>query len=352
MKVLFLVPDLKVGGVTTIVRNIESDLKERGHEAQIISLRGESVENLAMSRKTDLIRALFKFNSIISKYKPDIIHSHTVFPHIIALLYKIFFNRKICIVTTEHGSFQKAHKKNIVFKLLKYLLPYSNKVTFVSNFSSQSYIENRIVDAEKVKVIHNGINKKLKKNELPIQDNNIFKFCFIGRFSYEKNIKLLLDAFSQLKKSYIGKEISLYLIGDGEEKQRMEDYCLAKNIDNVNFWGFRSDIDDILSQMDCLVLSSLTEGLPTVIIEAFAQKVLVVSTGCGGVKEIIEDINFIAHNNDINSLVEKMNFVLDMDKSASDVVKNKNYYNYKLKFSSEVMMKAYESLYNEVLNVS
>lgn len=352
MKVLFLIPDLKMGGVTTIVKNIESNLKERGYESKIISLRDESIENLAMSKKTDLIRALFKFNSIISNYKPDIIHSHTVFPHIIALLYKIFFNRNICIVTTEHGSFQKIHKKNIVFKLFKYLSKYSNKVTFVSDFSSLSYIQNNIVDPRKVKVIHNGINKELQTRKLSLQKKKVFKFCFIGRFSYEKNIKLLLDAFSQLRKIQRGKEISLYLIGDGEEKQKMEDYCLAENIDNVKFFGFRNDIDKILSQMDCLVLSSLTEGLPTVIIEAFAQNVLVVSTDCGGVKEIIEDISFVADNNNVRSLVEKMNFVLNMDDSTIEIVKNKNYSNYKLKFSSDVMIKAYESLYHEVLNVN
>ena len=150
----------------------------------------------------------------------------------------------------------------------------------------------------------------------------------------------------------MNKNINLYLIGDGEEKEYLQDYCSLNNIENVVFCGFRKDVDNILSRMDCLILSSLTEGLPMVVLEAYAQNVLVVSTDCGGVKEIINDKNFIAQNDNVESLMQRMSYVLNLDEKSTDKLKKENFDRCKIIFSSDAMFKAYEDLYKEVLNVN
>ena len=354
MKVLLLVPGLKGGGVTTIVNSMALNLQSESHDVKVVSLRKDNgvVDNLAMSSKLDIIKALLQFRTIVAQYGPDIIHSHTIFAHIIALLYKLIFNKKICVINTEHNTQKKNENKKIVFTLFKILAKNSNAITFVSKFSEKSYIDNKIVNIDKSRVIYNGIkfNSYFDEKELDLQLNKGFRFCYIGRFSKEKNLILLLESFKLLQR--INKNINLYLIGDGEEKDYLQDYCSLNNIENVVFCGFRKDVDNILSRMDCLVLSSLTEGLPMVVLEAYAKNILVVSTDCGGVKEIVSDKNFIAQNDNVESLTQRMNYVLNLDEKTTDKLKKENFDRCKIIFSSDAMFKTYKDLYKEVLNVN
>lgn len=349
MKVLFLVPDWKVGGVTTIVENIAKELDIRNYDTKIVCLKDDACEDsLSMISKFDVFKALLKFKTIVSKYNPDIIHSHTVFSHIIALLYKIIFNKKICVINTEHGTMHNTESKKIAFIVFRILSKFSNLVTFVSDFSKESYILNNVIEREKATVVYNGIkliNNKDKLIEDDIEIFNGFKFCYVGRFSNEKNIILLLKAFELLGKNNSDKEISLYLIGDGEERKKLENYCNDNLLKNVYFCGFRGEVENIISRMDCLVLSSLTEGLPTVVLEAFSQNTMVVSTDCGGVKEVIMNNNFISKNNDLNSLVERLCYVLNLDDVSKKNIREFNYELLKSKFTIYEMVNSYERIY-------
>src|SRR5207244_3581755 len=59
--------------------------------------------------------------------------------------------------------------------------------------------------------------------------------------------------------------------------------------DRVILAGFRGDLDQLLPALDLLVLPSFTEGLPNVVLEAFAARVPVVATAVGGTPEVITD---------------------------------------------------------------
>lgn len=354
MKILYVVPDFKIGGVTTVVQSLDAEMELRGCDSKIICLKkSESpLDSLNINSKFDLVLGLLRLKKIISEYNPDIIHSHTIFPHVVVLLYKVLFNRKMIVINTEHGSLVNGQKNKFIFKLYKILSGYANKITFVSEFSAQTYIDSNIISKEKVKVVYNGIglSKDLisKINDVDLDDS--FKFCYIGRFSPEKNVILLLQAFERVQSAQREKKISLYLVGNGEQESFLKSYCSENDIKNIYFLGFRQDITEILNSIDCLVLSSLTEGLPMVILEAYIQKVLVISTDCGGVKEIIQDTCFIAENNNLNSLCKTMEFVLYLNKENKENIKLENYINYKNFFSSEIMVGKYEILYKEALN--
>ena len=90
-----------------------------------------------------------------------------------------------------------------------------------------------------------------------------------GRFMTQKNHGFLLEIFAAVLKKR--PDAALWLVGDGEERPRIEQKARELDIANhVTFWGVRGDLNKIYSAMDCLLLPSLYEGLPLVGVEAQA----------------------------------------------------------------------------------
>ncbi len=117
---------------------------------------------------------------------------------------------------------------------------------------------------------------------------------YFGRISAPKGVTFLVEAIDTL----IGKgaRVRLYIVGDegtpqnrayGEDVRRAVE---ARGLsEHVVFTGWRGDALAIMSRMDIVALPSLTEGLPTCILEAMACAKPVVTTDVGGVREIVEE---------------------------------------------------------------
>ncbi|MCO8246696.1 glycosyltransferase family 4 protein [Haladaptatus sp. AB643] len=110
---------------------------------------------------------------------------------------------------------------------------------------------------------------------------------FVGRLAPVKNIPLLLRSVKRLRDE-TGTDYDLTIVGDGEERERYE--TLAKELelsDAVRFEGFRSNVREYYRDADVLVLTSVSEGFPTVLMEAQACGLPVVTTDVGGAREIV-----------------------------------------------------------------
>ena len=86
------------------------------------------------------------------------------------------------------------------------------------------------------------------------------------------------------------KMTKFYIVGSGEDKQKLETLVKEKKMeDSIEFMGFRADIQNIMSQVDLIVLSSLWEGLPLTPMEAFSVGKTIVATSVDGTVEIVKD---------------------------------------------------------------
>ena len=80
----------------------------------------------------------------------------------------------------------------------------------------------------------------------------------------------------------------LLIIGDGEEKEKLIEYCLLNNLKNVKILSYKSNPYPYIKKSDLFILSSIYEGLPNVLLEAMALKKYVISSNCPtGPKEIL-----------------------------------------------------------------
>src|SRR5205823_5475016 len=109
-----------------------------------------------------------------------------------------------------------------------------------------------------------------------------------GRLSPEKGFGIFLQAARRL----VARDRSLGFIhfGDGPLRKALEHEAEAAGLEDVFvFAGLRPDLDRYLPFLDLMVLPSFTEGLPNVVLEAFAAAVPVVATAVGGTPEVVED---------------------------------------------------------------
>lgn len=110
--------------------------------------------------------------------------------------------------------------------------------------------------------IRNGIKKELELN-------NKFVLACVGRLSPQKNPFFSVDVFEELLK--IKPDAVLLFIGDGELKEDLKNYILSKNLtEKIKLLGNCNNVHQLLSALDCLLMPSLFEGLPFVLVEAQA----------------------------------------------------------------------------------
>jgi glycosyltransferase involved in cell wall biosynthesis len=147
---------------------------------------------------------------------------------------------------------------------------------------------------DKVRVIHNAIDlatypgpaEKSVRSELGIPQDAIL-VATAGRLSPEKNHLGLVEA----AKHVLAKMPDVYFVvfGEGFLRPELEKAVAARGIGNRFFLpGFRSDVRSLLHEIDIFVLPSHTEGLPNVVLEAFACSKPVVATRVGGTPEVVQ----------------------------------------------------------------
>jgi glycosyltransferase involved in cell wall biosynthesis len=115
-------------------------------------------------------------------------------------------------------------------------------------------------------------------------------FLYIGRFSEEKNIFTLLDAYN--KAIDMSDEWGLILVGSGPQKRAIEDYIQKQKIRNVLLPGFqqKSEICKFFAISDVFVLPSVSEPWGLVVNEAMAAGLpVLVSRKCGCYPDIVKD---------------------------------------------------------------
>jgi glycosyltransferase involved in cell wall biosynthesis len=172
---------------------------------------------------------------------------------------------------------------------------------------------------EKGVVIPNPLSENLPKPYFGPRKKTIVNFC---RFSEEKNIPLLLKAFSMLHEDF--SEIHLTVYGgattEGEKKCLQECNDLVNDLglqQSVSFPGFSFNIHEKIMEATMFVSSSDYEGLSNSMIEAMALGLPVVCTDCpaGGASYIIE--------NEVNGLLTPVGDVESLYKAMKRIISDK-----------------------------
>lgn len=293
-------PEGRVGGSDTHVLSLCENIKT--YEPVILFTKNTEYLDKIINNEISYIycgncknniKKLYLLSDLPKKYNIKVIHSHQYNANYLTSAIK-FFNeywRKISCVMTCHGWIENNIKDKyytfwdfFTYLFSDFLICVSkkdlnrlNKNIFFKN-KKKAYIPNG------VKINNTRINKNtiLKKYNLP---NNKKIAAFVGRLAPEKRVDLVLKS----AKINCQRDDIIYLIcGSGDEENKIKELISSYKLENKVFMlGHISNIQEIYSIIDILVLASDTEGTPRVVLEAMSNEICVVATNVGGLKEII-----------------------------------------------------------------
>ena len=355
-KILFIVNSLGFGGAETQLIRLSEVLIEKECDIVLVSLTDDLSLEEELHPKVKhyniQLRGISDFKSIkeilkvVNNEKPEVIHSHLFQANIISRIIK-FFNSNIRVINTTHCVYDEERilglSPYLIYRVTKKWVDYH---TAVSNESLNLLIERKSISKVKSSVVLNGlfVDKYLHSST----KNKIFKWLSVGRLIPVKNYKLLISACEILVKENM--KFKLDIIGDGFEKYVLANLIKEKQLEsNVSLLGISKDIPNTLKDYDAFVISSNSEGLPMVLLEAMSAKLPIVSTNVGGIPEVINNSKggMIVESRNKMKLASAMRLMMEQSKANIKEMGNNNYIYVKDKFDIGEISNQWLAIYNK-----
>lgn len=189
------------------------------------------------------------------------------------------------------------------------------------------------------------VSEEERKNQL---NNKEKKIVGIGRLTFIKNFKSLINAFSRIAKEFPNWSLEIY--GDGEDHQMLQNLIEEKKLKNQVFLkGFTNDVEGILNNSSILALTSIMEGFPLVMFEAMSHGNAVVSYDCDfGPSFIIDDHEngFLVENGNEEDFANKLTLLMKDEillKSFANASIEKSF-----KYTPEIISHQWMRLFKEI----
>lgn len=253
--------------------------------------------------RPDNIKAYRELKKIIDGNGYDAIHCHTPMGAVIARLAAKGARKKgTKVIYTAHGFhfFKGALLKNWLFfyPVEKYLSKYTDCLITI-NSEDYALAHEKKFRAGKIYRVH-GVGVELdrfkavddeEKARLRAEygyDNDTFIMIYPADLSVRKNQPMLFDALQKIVQK--NKNVKLLLPGQPIRLEEYNQMVAERGIaENVDFLGYRRDINNLVGLSDLSVASSFQEGLPINLIEAMAMGNPIVATDVRGNNDAVED---------------------------------------------------------------
>jgi glycosyltransferase involved in cell wall biosynthesis len=291
-----------VGGLFRHVVDLTTALAARGHLVGVVAdslvedsqsegrLRGLAshaalgIHRMPIPRLLGLsdLTAPFKIRALAQKLDVQILHGHGAKGGFHARLARLGDRRRVALYTPHGGvlHFPPRSPAGVVFRgLERLLLAQTDAMVFESAFARDAFASQIVVPTCPAPVIHNGLAPAEFEPVTP--DPDAADFVFVGELRELKGIFVLIEALSLL-----GGEATLVMAGDGVDRQRLTariaDLGLAHRVALVGVQPARR----MFARGRVVVVPSLAESLPYVVLEAAAAGRPVIATRVGGIAEI------------------------------------------------------------------
>lgn len=243
------------------------------------------------------IRAYRTVSGVIREFKPDIVHCHSSKAGAIGRLAAAQYGVKRIFYTPHAYAFQAPEfggKKRALFVgVERWLSRHCTTMTFnVSQGERQAALAEHLDDERKFEVVYNGISA----TPIPSQHQARHRLGLPADAHVIGVTARLVEQKDPMTSAAIAANViktepntHMVYIGDGPFHSRMEEYFTREGvIDNVHFYGYRTDADALVSAFDLYLLTSLYEGMPYSLVESLRAGVPIAATDVTGDDEVVQ----------------------------------------------------------------
>lgn len=301
--ILIIIPNLNNGGIEKIASNFSINLpddynqyifstmpEEDGHPFKVKPIfMNCSFGSNFITKGIVFFRRLLKLRKVVKENNIDICISFGERCNLLSMLSLCKTKR----ILTIHSQLSIENKSRGVYGkisaiIIKNLYNKANKIVCVAKIVQDDLVKNFNIKKEKTVVIYNGHNFEEIKQKSLLKKTSESDLITVGRITYAKGHWHVLRALSIVKKEY--PDIKLKIVGGyeldgiGSSLQRIIDFYNLE--ENVEFTGFDDNPYSHIIASKILLLSSIYEGFPGVVIEALTLNKPVVTSDSGGATEI------------------------------------------------------------------
>lgn len=328
MKILFIVRSIGMGGATKQLAMTANAFINYGYNVSVysycwttpydgLSKQIKYIPSKNYKKLNEYCLAIRNIRKTIIQENPDIVISWRTnagcFTRIatLGLKCKVIFSERT----------DPYMESSLFLKLASWVCNFSDGAVFQTDKARDYY--HKLVS--KSVVIPNPFDCNILPDIVPI-DRRKKEIAVVGRFfMVQKRQDIMIDAFSIIHKALPDYKLVFY--GDGIDKDKIKKIVIDKGLENHTI--FKGAVKDVINQLKnsrLLVLTSDYEGIPNVILEAFAAGTPVVSTDCspGGASFLIDngECGFIVPIRDVKAISDKSIQLINDNKKSMIFINN------------------------------
>jgi glycosyltransferase involved in cell wall biosynthesis len=259
------------------------------------------------------LRVFFSLVREIRSFKPHVIHTHTAKAGFLGRIASILSLHPSIRIHTFHGHLLNGYfgtfKRILVILAERILAIFTHQLLAVGDKVKQDLLAVGIGKSEEFGIMPPGLEIGKLQNKKDSQDfyglsKQTIQCAFIGRVTQIKRPDRFLDVVKEIKKRSLA--IEFFMAGDGELLQNCKERIMREDLP-VKILGWQSNIEQVLSAADVVVLTSDNEGTPLSLIQAGMAKLPVVTTRVGSVPEVVlEGVTGIITSLDVQEIADAL----------------------------------------------
>lgn len=299
-----------LGGQENAVHDLAHQLAHRGHRVRVLTstegkgVRGDSQEGgLLVTRipgivfgHAPIMPGFFKTLLAVAS-KNSVVHLHIGQAFTPEMVWLVSRFRKFKYIAQLHIDFEPSGPAGILLPLykrfiLRRVLRAADAVIVLNEKTFQT-VRDFYGHEGRLHIMNNGIDEtyfELQRPKLALKPPATLRLLFVGRLSRQKNVPELLKAIKLTKRN-----IHLDIIGEGSESESIQKIVEEEKLTNVMLHGrlSRSEVMKFYQKSDALIMPSLYEAQPLVLLEAMAARIPIIGTNVIGVAEHIKDVGIV-----------------------------------------------------------
>jgi len=364
MKILYIIESLTHGGKERRLVSLIKELVKKDHfEIELIILSKDvhykevydldlEIHFLKRNIKKD-IGIFSKFNKIIKKNRPDIVHC---WDNIAAFHFGPICKFKgipfINSMISTAPPILSPYSKRFIYNAVSY--PFSDVILTNSKAGLKSFR----VPENKGRHIYNGFDfdrVKVRQTEESIRNKFNISSRYVvgmtGAFYDRKDYETFIKAGELILKNR--KDVTFVAIGGGPNLERFKNSVHEDYKSNFRFVGKQTDVESIVNIFTIGVLTTYTEGISNAIMEYMIFEKPVIATDGGGTCELVvtNENGFLVEQKNAKQVAEKIHFLLENPEIVTKMGK-KGKMRIEENFTIDKMIDAFSKLYNEFSNIT